>query len=119
MSEQSDRIDETVVDGAQAGSPELRRLEIAMLGAGLASFGPMYCTQALLPEIGAAFGVAPAAAAQTVALTTGGLACAVLPMSSLAESFGRGRVMRIALIIACLLVALGGAYWQLLVTRAS
>lgn len=92
-----------------------------MLAAGLASFGLMYCTQALLPEIGTAFGVAPAVAALTVALTTGGLALGVLPMSSLAESFGRGRVMRIALIIATLLVAAGAlsaAYWQLLLTRA-
>lgn len=108
-------------DGAQAGSPELRRREVAMLAAGLASFGLMYCTQALLPEIGTAFGVAPAVAALTVALTTGGLALGVLPMSSLAESFGRGRVMRIALIIASLLVAAGAlsaAYWQLLLTRA-
>ncbi len=108
-------------DGARPGSPELRRLEVAMLAAGLASFGLMYCTQALLPEIGAAFGIRPAAAALTVALTTGGLALGVLPMSSLAESFGRGRVMRIALIAAALLVLAGafsGAYWQLLLTRA-
>lgn len=108
-------------EGAQAGSPELRRLEIAILAVGLASFGLMYCTHALLPEIGAAFGVAPAVAALTVALTTGGLALGVLPMSSLAESFGRGRVMRIAVVVACLLVlagALSGAYSQLLITRA-
>ena len=65
--------------------------------------------------------MAPAVAALTVALTTGGLALGVLPMSSLAESFGRGRVMRIAVIIACLLVlagALSVAYCQLLITRA-
>lgn len=43
-------------EGAQAGSPELRRLEIAMLALRLASFGLMYCTQALLPEIGARSG---------------------------------------------------------------
>ena len=99
---------------------ELRRLEVAMLGAGLAGFGLMYCTQALLPAIGDTFGVGPAAASLTVALTTGALAVAVIPMSSLAESFGRARVMRTALVAACLLTAAGafaGAFWQELVTR--
>lgn len=105
----------------EPGRRELRRLEVAMLAAAVASFGVMYCTQALLPEIGADFGVGPAAAALTVALTTGGLALGVLPMSSLAESFGRGRVMRIALVVAAALVLVGafaGTFGQLLVVRA-
>ena len=92
-----------------------------MLGAGLAGFGLLYCTQALLPAIGATFGVGPAAASLTVALTTGALALAIVPMSSLAESFGRARVMRFALVAACLLTAAGafaGAFWQELVVRA-
>lgn len=100
---------------------ELRRLEIAMLGAGLAGFGLLYCTQALLPAIGHTFDVGPTAAALTVALTTGALAIAIVPMSSLAESFGRARVMRSALVAACLLTVAGafaGAFWQELVARA-
>ncbi len=112
------------IDAVAAAEPtrrELRRLEIAMLGAGLAGFGLMYCTQALLPSIGETFGVGPAAASLTVALTTGSLALAIVPMSSLAESFGRARVMRLALVAACLLTAAGAfaaAFWQELVVRA-
>lgn len=100
---------------------DVRRLEVAMLGAGVAGFGLMYCTQALLPAIGDAFGVVPAAAALTVALTTGSLALGVVPVSSLAESFGRARVMRVALVAACLLTAAGAlasAFWVELVVRA-
>ncbi|MHA3702926.1 MFS transporter [Jatrophihabitans sp. YIM 134969] len=110
-----------LVETPEATPAQVRRLEIAMLGAGLAGFGLMYCTQALLPAIGATFDVGPAAASLTVALTTGALALAVVPMSSLAESFGRARVMRVALAAACLLTVAGAfaaAFWQELVVRA-
>lgn len=106
--------------GAEPGTPGRRRLEVAMLGAGLAAFGLLYCTQALLPAIGTQFGVGPTAASLTVSLTTGALALSVLPLSAVAESFGRARVMRVALVAACLLVAAGAAsqtLWQLLVSR--
>ena len=112
--------DLAAVGAAEPTRRELRRLEFAMLAAGLAGFGLLYCTQALLPAIGAAFGVGPVAASLTVALTTGALAVAVVPMSSLAESFGRARIMRFALVAACLLTVAGafsGAFWQLLLAR--
>ena len=72
--------------GADLGSRELRRLNVAMLFAALAAFGLLYSTQALLPAIGADFGVGPTAASLTVSAATGALALAILPLSSLAES---------------------------------
>ena len=112
---------ERTVDGLTAGSRELRRLNLAMLFAALAAFGLLYSTQALLPSIGAGFGVGPTAASLTVSAATGALALAILPLSAVAESRGRVPVMRAGLLAACLctFVAAGSPYfWLLLVARA-
>jgi YNFM family putative membrane transporter len=106
---------------ATAGSPELRRIQIGMVAAGLAAFALLYATQALLPEIGRSFGVGAAAASLTVAVTTGTLALTVLPMSAFAERVGRTRVMAAGLGVACLAVAAGSLapdLWVLLALRA-
>jgi YNFM family putative membrane transporter len=92
-----------------------------MLCAALCAYGLLYATQALLPEIGAAFGVAPTSASLTVSAATGALAVAIVPLSSLAETAGRVRVMRAGLVVACLfslVSALAPAFWLLLTARA-
>ncbi len=92
-----------------------------MLAAGLAAFGLLYATQAVLPSIGATFGVGPTIASLTVSCATGALALAILPMSSLAESFGRVRMMRSGLVTALVLAvgcALSTELWELLACRA-
>src|SRR4051795_10558885 len=95
--------------GLTPGSPGLRRLNLAMLCAALAAFGLLYSTQALLPSIGAGFGVGPTAASLTVSAATGTLALAILPLSSAAESLGRVPVMRWGLLVACLLTLVAAA----------
>jgi len=92
---------ERTTEGLASGSPELRRLNVAMVFAALAAFGLLYATQALLPPIGAGFGVGPTAASLTVSAATGALALGMLPLSSVAESFGRVPVMRAGLLLAC------------------
>ncbi len=107
--------------GDYAGPGDVRRLGGAMLAAGLAAFGLLYMTQAVLPSVGATFGVGPTMASLTVSFATGALALAILPMSSLAESFGRTRMMRAGLVAALLLAvgcALSGQLWELLTCRA-
>src|SRR4051794_24755897 len=107
-------------DGLASGSRELRRLNMAMLCAALAAFGLLYSTQALLPAIGSAFSVGPTAASLTVSAATGALAFAILPLSSLAESVGRVRVMRSGLLLACactFVAAAAPTFWVLLVAR--
>ena len=84
--------------GLVSGSRELRRLNGAMLFAALAAFGLLYSTQALLPAVGASFGVGPTAASLTVSAATGALALAILPLSAVAESVGRVPVMRTGLL---------------------
>jgi MFS transporter, YNFM family, putative membrane transport protein len=75
------------------GSPGLRRVNLALFVAGLTTFMSLYSTQALLPALSRSFDVSPTAASLLVSLTTGTLALAVIPVSSLSERFGRTRVM--------------------------
>jgi YNFM family putative membrane transporter len=102
------------------GTP-VRRLKLAMLFAALCAFALLYATQALLPAVGKAFGVGPTLTSLTVSAATGGLALSIVPLSSLAESLGRVRVMRTGLVTACLMSfvsAVAPTLWTLLVARA-
>ncbi len=112
---------ERTAQGLTSGSRGLRRLNLGMLGAALAAFGLLYSTQALLPPIGAGFGVGPTVASLTVSAATGALALAILPLSSLAESRGRVPVMRVGLLTATALTFLAAAaptFAVLVVVRA-
>ncbi len=90
-------------EGLAPGDPGYRRAVVAVLFAGIASFQALYATQALLPVFAADFNVDPATAALTVSATTGGLACAVIPVSVLSERFGRRRVMVTSALLATVL----------------
>jgi len=82
------------VDGRhRRGSPELRRVNVALFVAGLMTFMSLYSTQALLPVLSRAFRVSPTGSSLLVSMATGTLALAVIPVSSLSERFGRTRVM--------------------------
>ncbi|WP_165818196.1 MFS transporter, partial [Frankia canadensis] len=108
-------MDVTVVDTSTApallspGSAALRRLQVAMVAAGLAAFAMLYSTQASLPQIAATFGVDATLASLTVSVTTGALAISVLPTSTLAERLGRVPVMIAGLVVGCVCVGLGAA----------
>ena len=82
------------------GTTGFRRLNLAMVLAGLAAFGILYATQPVLPRIGATYDVGPSRASLTVSATTGALALAVLPMAALAVRIGRVRAMRGGLLLA-------------------
>jgi MFS transporter, YNFM family, putative membrane transport protein len=70
-----------------------RRINLALFAIGVATFAMLFSTQALLPDIAAAYQVHPDQASWTVAAATIGLAVAVLPLSTLSERYGRRRVM--------------------------
>jgi len=65
--------------------------------AGLATFVLIYCVQGLLPTLASEFGLSSSTSSLALSATTGALAIAVVPLSTLAESWGRVRVMTIAL----------------------
>ncbi len=80
-------------DRLRPGTAAYRRAILALFAAGTATFLLMYSTQGLLPAISASLAVTPAQASLTVALATGGLAVALIPLSALSERFGRTPVM--------------------------
>lgn len=85
------------------GERSYQRATLAMLAVGLATFNGLYCTQALLPTLSSVFHIPPTTAALTISATTGMLALCVVPASILSERFGRGRVLIMSLLAACLL----------------
>jgi len=103
------------------GDAGLRRVNLALFLAGLATFTLLYETQALLPALSRGYGAGPASASLTVSLATGALALAVIPVSSLSEIVGRRTVMTVSVLAAAalgLLAPLSPAFWMLLACRA-
>jgi YNFM family putative membrane transporter len=89
--------------GHERGTPAYRRLGAAMWCAGLATFVLVYCVQALLPTLASEFDVPSSAASLALSATTGTLALAIVPLSAVAESWGRARVMTVALAVSAVL----------------
>ena len=107
--------------GHLPGSGELRRLNLSMLAAGIAAFGALYSTQALMPALGAQFDVTATQSSLTVSAGTGALALAVVPMSMAAERYGRTITMRAgfaAVTTLILLSALAPTFAVLVALRA-
>jgi YNFM family putative membrane transporter len=82
------------------GSRGLRRTQLALFGAGLATFLLLYSTQALLPALSASLRLTPAQASLTVSAAAIGLALAVIPASALSERYGRTAVMTFSVFAA-------------------
>ncbi|MFC5909467.1 MFS transporter [Streptacidiphilus monticola] len=76
-----------------SGSRGLRRTQLALFGAGLATFLLLYSTQALLPALSDDLHLTPGQASWTVSVASIGLALAVIPVSALSERYGRITVM--------------------------
>lgn len=87
------------------GTEGYRRLNLAMVLAGLAAFGLLYAAQPVLPQLGEEFDVRPTLASLAVSASTGALALTVVPVVGLARRHGRARVMRAGLVLAVLLTA--------------
>src|SRR5688500_12281474 len=84
------------------GTPEYRRLAIAMVAAGLATFSLLYNVQPLLPVFSSAFDVSAESASLAVSIATGPMAVGILVAGWLADAIGRRRVMSISLVAATL-----------------
>ena len=80
----------------------IERGQVAVVAAGMCAFFNMYITQALLPELRRAFGASVAAVSLTVTATTLGVALAAPFAGSLADRYGRKRVLLIALALLTL-----------------
>jgi MFS transporter, YNFM family, putative membrane transport protein len=103
------------------GSAGFRRITLALLAAGIATFTLLYCAQALLPALSAEYRLGPTQASLAVSVGTGGLAVAILPLSVLSNATGRIPMMTAALVVAGVLgvtLAAAPSYPVLLVLRA-
>ncbi|GAA4557634.1 MFS transporter [Pseudonocardia xishanensis] len=87
----------------ERGTPGYRRLGLAMWCTGLATFVLVYAVQGLLPTLAAEFGVSSGTSSLALSATTLTLALAIVPLSAVAESWGRARVMTAALAASALL----------------
>lgn len=83
--------------GHRLGSPEYRRITIALFLAGLATFALLYTTQPLLPMLATHFDVTPAKSAWTVSASTLGLGLALLFAGPASEVLGRTPFMHASL----------------------
>jgi MFS transporter, YNFM family, putative membrane transport protein len=89
--------------GHDRGTPEYRRILVALLGAGIATFAQLYSPQGILPALATDLHVDASRSSLTISAATIGLALAVLPWSLVADRIGRVRAMRIALVAATVL----------------
>src|SRR5579859_6506977 len=102
------------------GTAAFRRANLAMFLAGCGIFSILYCTQPVLPELSRQYGLSPVMASLSVSLPTGGMAIAMLVMSTLSEVWGRARLMMISLLAAAvfqLLIPAAPNYSMMLVLR--
>lgn len=98
------------------GSREYKHATFALFCAGFATFALLYCVQPLLPQLAAYFSITAANSSLVLSVTTFSLAAGLLISGALSESWGRKRVMVVALLGACIL-GLGTAWitnWHLL-----
>ena len=79
------------------GTPAYRRMCVALLMAGFATFALMYDVQPILPLFTAEFGVNAATSSLAVSLTTGTMALAFMPAAVLSDRIGRRPVMIVSL----------------------
>lgn len=107
--------------GIRTGSPEFRRVSLALFAAGFATFALLYHVQPLLPLLADTFQVAPAESALALSLATGFLSVSLLLSGALADVFGRKPVMVASLTLSAVLTlvtAIIPSWHGLLLARA-
>lgn len=106
--------------GHAKDSPAYRRILLALLFAGIATFAQLYSLQGVLTGLAAHYEVSPADAALSVSAATLGLALAVIPWSAVADRAGRRRTMTWAISAAVtlgFLAALSPSFELLVLVR--
>ena len=78
------------------------RITLALCLAGFSCFVLLYGTQPLLPQLSEAFAISPGTASLSVTVGTGAMALLLIPLSLVADRWGRERLMRFGLLGAAL-----------------
>jgi MFS transporter, YNFM family, putative membrane transport protein len=87
----------------KVGTPEFRRINVALFCAGFVTFVTLYDVQPLLPLFAQEFKVSPAKASLTLSSATIALALGMLIAGTVSETLGRRKVMTAALFLTSLL----------------
>jgi YNFM family putative membrane transporter len=102
------------------GTLEYRKLSLALVIAGLATFSVLYSVQALLPALAASFHVSAEGASLVISMATGAMAVTLLVASVISDRIGRQQLMTGSLFAAASLTVLSAVLpgWHtLLITR--
>ncbi len=113
-------IDASFPAALSKGSPEYRRLTLAMLFAGFATFSTLYAVQPLLPELARHYRLSAEAASLAVSMATGPLAIGILVAGAVSDRWGRRSLMTIAMMAAAILTlasAVAPSWYALLALR--
>lgn len=105
----------------RAGTPAFLRANVALALAGFTCFALSYGTQPVLPQLTQEFQISPATASLSVSAGTAAMAILLIPLSLMADRYGRERLMRWGLIGAALFAlasALAPNFAVLLLCRA-
>jgi MFS transporter, YNFM family, putative membrane transport protein len=103
-----------------SGTPAYRKLSVALLIAGFATFSLLYSVQSLLPIFAQTFKVSAAEASLVVSLATGAMALTLLVASVISDRIGRRQMMTASLFAGSVLTlasAMLPGWNTLLVTR--
>jgi MFS transporter, YNFM family, putative membrane transport protein len=103
-----------------SGTPAYRKLALALLIAGFATFSLLYSVQSLLPVFARSFNVSAGEASLVVSLATGAMALTLLVASVISDRIGRRQMMTASLLAGSLLTlssAVLPGWHTLLVTR--
>lgn len=92
----------------EKGTPAFLKVNIALFAGGLCTFAILWGTQPLLPEIANEFSLTPAQSSLAQTSATIALAVSMLVAGSLSNTFGRKKIMLIALVSSSLLAILTG-----------
>jgi YNFM family putative membrane transporter len=106
----------TAPSGTGTARVSHRRIAVAVVSGGVATFASLYSTQALLPDLGRTFGLDAGAAAWSVSVATLGMAAGLTASGPLSDRFGRSPFMRWSLLATALLdlLAVAAPTWTVL-----
>jgi len=88
------------------GTPEFRRITLALFSAGFATFALLYCVQPLMPVFARDFNISAAQSSLSLSLTTALLAPAMIVAGAVSETRGRKSIMVTSLFVSAALMFL-------------
>ena len=92
----------------QRGTPEFKKVNLALFAGGFCTFAILWGTQPLLPEIAREFHLSPALSSLSQTSTTIALAISLLIAGSFSDVFGRKTIMTASLVVSSILAILTG-----------